>query len=118
MAATPAPITPETFASLDTGNAVSTFEVARAEGWYAIGTRAIDTTSVVRCRANMNEALTRAKDLENETYTEGEENPFIEPSSAIYALRLALRALVVPYADRAAAILAIGNALVTIENPE
>src|SRR5688572_18178209 len=107
MTVTPEPISPTNFASLDTGNAVSAFEIARAEGWYAIGTRAIDTTSIAHCRANMNEALTRAKDLEGETYNEEEEHPFIEPNSAIHALRLALRALVVPYADRAAAILAI-----------
>jgi hypothetical protein len=110
----------------------SDFERARAEGWFGLEALSVGEESRKTCALNISEALNRAAEIGEESYNEEEENPFIEPRSAICGLRKALRAIQASlnaltgegYASKRArdlnieALLAISNALVSIETPE
>jgi hypothetical protein len=98
---------------------IADFEIARAEGWHALGLLARSQDERDRCAFNIREALDRAKQAGDERYDRENELPFIAPDDAIRALRLALRALLGSNdGARRDAIEAIGRALIGVEAPE
>ena len=127
------PKTPFTFDPQASDNTYADHVRAEAEGWYALEAVAIDEASRKTCALKISECLNKAAELGEESYNAEEEHPWSEPHASIYALRMALRALMTSQSALAQAegyvakraremnreaVLAIGNALVSIELPE
>lgn len=108
-----------TLSPTPTDDTIADFDIARAEGWHALGLLAQSQDERDRCAFNIREVLDRAEQAGDERYDRENEFPFITPDDAIRALRLALRALVTPDdSTRRDAIEAIGRALIGVEAPE
>jgi hypothetical protein len=114
-------------------NTYGDYQRMLAEGWFALEAVTIDESSRKTAALNISACLDRAAEIGEEPVDYEADSPFIEPRSAIEALRVALRSLIaiaetmdrpvsankqreVRMAMHSAA-LAIGNALITTESP-
>ncbi len=126
--------TPFVFDPQASDNTYADYERMRAEGWFALEAVTVDESSRKTTALNISAQLDRAAEVGETSVDYEADVPFIEPRSAIEALRIALRTLVTvdetmnrplnADAQRKArmamqaAALAIGNALITVESPD